>query len=83
MMSVTKAGKGLYMHCLPADITGLSCERGEVTTSVFDRYRVPTYKEASHKPYIMAAMMMLTRFKDAKGVMDMIIKRNDPRRIMK
>ena len=26
----TKDGEALYMHPLPADITGLSCEQGEV-----------------------------------------------------
>ena len=56
-MATTKNGKALYMHCLPADITGVSCKQGEVAASVFDRYRVPMYKEASYKPYIIAAMI--------------------------
>jgi knotted carbamoyltransferase YgeW len=30
MMKLTKDGKALYMHCLPADITGVSCKEGEV-----------------------------------------------------
>ena len=47
---LTKDGKALYLHCLPADITGLSCEEGEVDNSVFDRYLVPLYKQASYKP---------------------------------
>ena len=64
MMSLTKDGKALYLHCLPADITGVSCEEGEVDASVFDRYRVPLYKEASYKPYIIAAMMFLMKEKD-------------------
>ena len=34
-MKLTKNGEAHYMHCLPADITGVSCERGEVTESVF------------------------------------------------
>lgn len=41
MMKLTKDGKALYLHCLPADITGLSCPEGEVDNSVFDRYIVP------------------------------------------
>jgi len=57
-------GEALYMHCLPADITGVSCERGEVDASVFERHRVATYLEASHKPYVIAAMMLLGRFDD-------------------
>ena len=64
MMKLTKNGKALYLHCLPADITGLSCEMGEVDNSVFDRYRVPLYKQASYKPYIIAAMIFLARVKD-------------------
>ena len=64
MMKLTKDGKALYMHCLPADITGLSCKEGEVDNSVFDRYIEPLYKEASFKPYIIAAMIFLSKVKD-------------------
>ena len=63
-MAATKDGKALYLHCLPADITGVSCEEGEVDASVFDRYRTPLYKEASYKPYIIAAMILLAKFED-------------------
>jgi len=64
LMATTKDGKALYMHCLPADITGLSCKEGEVENSVFDRYLVPLYKEASYKPYVIAAMILLSKVKD-------------------
>ena len=64
MMKRTKEGKALYLHCLPADITGVSCKEGEVDASVFDRYLVPLYKEASFKPYIIAAMIMMSQVKD-------------------
>jgi knotted carbamoyltransferase YgeW len=64
LMATTKEGKALYMHCLPADITGVSCKEGEVADSVFDRYRVPLYKEASYKPYVIAAMIFLSKFKN-------------------
>jgi knotted carbamoyltransferase YgeW len=64
LMATTKDGKALYLHCLPADITGLSCEAGEVDNSVFDRYIDPLYKEASYKPYIIAAMIFLAKVKD-------------------
>ena len=63
-MAKTKDGKALYLHCLPADITGLSCKEGEVEQSVFDRYLVPLYKEASYKPYIIAAMILMSKVKD-------------------
>jgi knotted carbamoyltransferase YgeW len=65
LMATTHQGSGLYMHCLPADITGVSCAQGEVEASVFDRYRVPMYTEASYKPYIIAAMILLAKVKNA------------------
>ena len=64
LMSTTKDGKALYLHCLPADINGVSCKDGEVEASVFDRYRDPLYKEASYKPYIIAAMIFLAKFEN-------------------
>lgn len=61
LMASTYEGKGLYLHCLPADISGVSCTEGEVDASVFDRYRVPLYKQAGYKPYIIAAMILLSK----------------------
>ena len=72
MMKLTKDGKALYLHCLPADISGLSCPEGEVDNSVFDRYLVPLYKQASYKPYIIAAMIFLAQVKDpVKALMEL------------
>lgn len=78
-MKLTKGGKALYMHCLPADITGVSCKEGEVAANVFDRYRVETYKEAGYKPFIIAAMMLTMRFQNPTEVMEKIIKKNAAR----
>lgn len=69
LMSLTRDHKALYMHCLPADISGVSCEAGEVAAGVFERYRLATYREASHKPFIIAAMILLTRFADPAGAL--------------
>ena len=63
-MRRTHNGSALYLHCLPADITGVNCREGEVDASVFDRYVVPLYKQASFKPYIIAAMILMSRVKD-------------------
>ena len=62
LMQKTRDGRALYMHCLPADISGVSCERGEVEASVFERYRVPQYHQAGYKSYIIAAMIFLSKF---------------------
>jgi len=64
MMKRTKNGEALYMHCLPADITDVSCAQGEVSAQVFEKYRIDTYKEAGYKPYIIAAMMFANKFKN-------------------
>lgn len=79
MMKLTKGGKALYMHCLPADITGVSCKEGEVDATVFDRYRDPLYKEASYKPYVIAAMILLEKFKDPAKVLEELQKRGQDR----
>ena len=76
----TREGKALYMHCLPADISGVSCERGEVAKSVFDRYRLKTYAEASHKPFVIAAMILATRFADPAAALLSRIEAGDRRR---
>ncbi len=64
LMAKTHDGKALYLHCLPADITGVSCAHGEVAASVFDRYRDPLYRQASFKPYIIAAMIFMAKVKN-------------------
>lgn len=79
LMSTTKNGKALYMHCLPADITGVSCKEGEVDESVFDRYRIPLYKEASFKPYIIAAMIFLAKFADPAETLKKLEEKGTPR----
>jgi ornithine carbamoyltransferase len=80
LMSATKAGKALYMHCLPADITGVSCKEGEVAGNVFERYRLATYREASHKPFVIAAMILLARFEHGGKTIKSILDRGVPRR---
>ena len=62
-MKLTKAGQALYMHCLPADISGVSCPQGEVAKEVFEKYRLATYREASYKPFVIAAMIFMSRIK--------------------
>jgi knotted carbamoyltransferase YgeW len=79
MMKLTKKGKALYMHCLPADITDVSCQAGEVAASVFDRYRIATYKEAGYKPYMIAAMILTSRFNDVHGLLAKLIKQGKER----
>jgi knotted carbamoyltransferase YgeW len=75
LMRATKKGRALYMHCLPADITAVCCQKGEVESSVFDRYRAPLYKEASYKPYVIAAMVFLSKVKNPAEKLKELLER--------
>ncbi|NJP41453.1 knotted carbamoyltransferase YgeW [Oscillospiraceae bacterium HV4-5-C5C] len=79
LMKTTRDGKAIYLHCLPADISGVSCQEGEVAATVFDRYRDSLYKEASYKPYIIAAMIFMSKNKDPRAVLEMLQKRGRSR----
>jgi len=61
MMKLTKNGNALYEHCLPADISDVSCANGEVAKTVFERYRLHTYQEAGYKPFVIAAMIFMSK----------------------
>jgi knotted carbamoyltransferase YgeW len=74
-MNLTRDGKALYMHCLPADITDVSCKAGEVSAEVFEQYRIPTYNEASYKPFVISALMFLTRLKDPAAKLEQVVRR--------
>jgi len=78
-MKITKAGKALYMHCLPADISNVSCKEGEVADTVFERYRIETYKEAGFKPYIIASMILNNKFKNASSILEKLFKKKSVR----
>jgi knotted carbamoyltransferase YgeW len=73
-VKLTKGQDALYMHCLPADITDVSCDAGEVSKAVFERYRIPAYLEAGYKPYIIAAMMFTYKFNDSQEVLNNILE---------
>ncbi|MEA1972692.1 MAG: knotted carbamoyltransferase YgeW [Candidatus Cloacimonadota bacterium] len=70
-----KTNNALYMHPLPADITGVSCEEGEVSKKVFDENLFDTYTQASWKPFIVEAVIFLQKIKDSsKNLDDMLTK---------
>ncbi len=79
LMTATRGGKALYLHCLPADITGVSCAQGEVEGGVFDRYRTPLYREAGYKPYIIAAMILLSRLEEPADSLNQFLEARRPR----
>jgi len=79
-MKLTKKGEALYMHCLPADISGVSCTEGEVSKGVFEKYRLSTYAEAGYKPFVIAALMFLTRMENPTEKMKQLLESNKNRK---
>lgn len=79
LIKETAQGRALYMHCLPADISGVSCREGEVAASVFNQYRDPLYREASYKPYVVAAMILLAKVKHPADVLTRLLETARPR----
>ncbi len=78
-MQITREGQALYMHCLPADISGVSCERGEVVSTVFERHRGAQYMQAGYKPYIIAAMIFLSKFSNPAERLSQLVNQARPR----
>ncbi len=58
---MSRTDDAMYLHCLPADISGVNCADGEVSPGVFERFRTPLYIQASYKPYVIAAMILTSR----------------------
>ena len=80
LMAKTANGQDtIFMHPLPADISGVSCEHGEVMADVFDMHRVGMYKEASYKPYAIAAMMFLQKVADPAATLEALEAAATPR----
>jgi knotted carbamoyltransferase YgeW len=72
---MSRTHQALYLHCLPADISGVSCAEGEVAADVFERFRVPLYKQAGHKPYIIAAMILAARAENPAAALSGMLSR--------
>jgi knotted carbamoyltransferase YgeW len=66
----------LYMHPLPADITGLNCKHGEVSREVFDANLKETYHQASFKPFAIMAMIWLSKFKNPVEKVEEVLANN-------
>ena len=76
---MARTSRARYMHCLPADISGVSCDQGEVSADVFEAHREATYREAGYKPYIIAAMILLSKVKDPRALLARFADEGRPR----
>ena len=57
-MGLTKNGKALYLHCLPADIGA------EVSAGVMEQHRVNVAREANKKLYVIMALLAVAKVPD-------------------
>jgi knotted carbamoyltransferase YgeW len=57
-MGLTKNGKALYLHCLPADIGA------EVSPGVMEQHRVNVAREANKKLYVIMALLAVAKVPD-------------------
>jgi knotted carbamoyltransferase YgeW len=57
-MDLTREGKGLYLHCLPADIGA------EVSPAVMERFRVDLARQANKKVYAIMALLAAAKSRD-------------------
>ena len=76
---MARTNNALYLHCLPADITGVSCAKGEVSAPVFEKFRTPLYRQAGWKPYIIAAMILTSRMADTRAALSGLLDRAESR----
>lgn len=61
---LTKDGKAVLFHPLPADVTDLSCVRGEMTAQVYHAHARDLFGAAEFRPYIVAALILLSCCED-------------------
>lgn len=77
MMKLTN--NALYMHPLPADITGVSCKEGEVSKKVFDENLYDTYTQASWKPFIIESVIFMQKIKDSASKLEEMLNKKQKR----
>jgi len=79
MMEKTKEGKALLLHDLPADVTDISCIRGELTAQVYNANMASLLAQAGFRPYVIAAMISLARSEDPKAAFATIAEKAQKR----
>jgi ornithine carbamoyltransferase len=67
------------MHCLPADISGVSCAERRGAGQRCLSATASTYKEAGWKPYIIAAMIMARKYAKPAQVLAQLLSEAQPR----
>lgn len=64
LMSQTRGGDALYMHCLPADIGA------EVSAPVMERARLSVAREANKKLYVIMALLAVAKVRRLREALE-------------
>ncbi|HEX7677235.1 MAG TPA: knotted carbamoyltransferase YgeW [Thermoanaerobaculia bacterium] len=64
LMSRTRGGNALYMHCLPADIGA------EVSAKVMERARLSVAREANKKLYVIMALLAVAKVRRLREALE-------------
>ena len=75
MMEKTKEGKAFLMHDLPADVTDITCIRGEMTAQVYNANLNSLLAQAGMRPYVIAAMILMAKSEDPKAAFKTIAEK--------
>ncbi len=76
---LTKNGKAMLFHPLPADVTDLSCVRGEMTAQIYHAHAKDLFSAAENRPYIIAALILLSRCEDPETTLRLLEERGSKR----
>ena len=71
----------LYMHPLPADVSRVNCKRGEVSKKIFEKSLSDTYEQASYKPFIIAAIILLSKTDYPANFIESVMGNPEPRKM--
>ncbi len=75
LMEKTHEGKALLLHSLPADVTDISCIRGEMTAQVYNANLDGILAKCGMRPYVIAAMVLLSKTEDPKAAFEAITEK--------
>ena len=59
----------VLLHPLPADVTDLSCVRGEMTAQVYNANTAGLFTAAGLRPYVVAAMILISKSEDPAEIL--------------
>ena len=79
LMKTTREGRALYLHCLPADINGVSCVDGEGGGRLSSTATAPPLQGGQLQALYIAAMIFLAKVRDPQATLKALEDRGTAR----